>query len=907
MSSFLSSLFGYSDRPATTTSQVRSYIPDELKPYVLEILKDTQELYKQRMEEGYTPYTGDTIAGLTPEEIAAQEGLKSLIGTQSPFQQESLGLLRGGSEEFTADTAKKYMSPYMRAVIDSEKEQSQRQYESTKAPQFEKAAVDAGGMSGLGSRAGVQAAEMASGQQRLLADIESRGQQKAYQDAQQAFQDQKRRERTLAGDISTAGQNIFASGLAEQGLLQSIGEQKRDIAQTGLDEAYFKYLEEKQFPESQLARYQSSIYGNPLLRQQNYNKTGTETPAQFGRGKQNIALGLSALQTLAPGVGKGFGDIFGGFLKRSDGGKVMDPVVYQQDGTIAERIGAALEGTPLRGLSGLLKEEGQSNEVDVSGQTPDPLSIQGLERTASSLSEEALKNVYKSSTDRINKLRNQENPNTEQIQAALKVRNIPLLELSRRGVRFDPGRGDDSKAPEPESLAETLARQTAAVIKEEDQLTDATDEKSITVNPNKMKPAPRIAAEVLKNLGQKSPASVKAVPTLQPPPLPKPNKTPQLQEFQQPVPMPTVTQRQEAARQEAARQDYGDSGGDDTIAPDIIKKVAGPKVPSTPPKKSSEGEKIINKVAGPKVQNKPEEKGVTVNNLIKSIKNSKDFKAAPKAVQEELLKQFEHSKILARLKTIPEAEALKRMAAENEIARKYIDKIANKDMRGRGMKKFLAGLFKAPFKGPADAYGEMMADEVKRIDDILKMDDDLIIKEGEKYIKIVQDRYPEAIGTRLYNQLIAIRDAKLSGRQKAIQYKESLAKILFNQAKTREADAAARKSIGEAKFLEKYGVSPKDMLAFKMPTEDQVAMYENYLEMFKAGNKELYNTLDKGLKATDTSSMFGFEGDGIDDEKFRTYLALEIESLRQNNRGIKLDDAVKQVFEDMLKKLGLKK
>ena len=219
---------------------------------------------------------------------------------------------------------------------------------------------------------------------------------------------------------------------------------------------------------------------------------------------------------------------------------------------------------------------------------------------------------------------------------------------------------------------------------------------------------PRIAAEVLKNLGQKSPASVKAVPTLQPPPLPKPNKTPQpqLQEFQQPVPMPTVTQRQEAARQEAARQDYGDSGGDDTIAPDIIKKVAGPKVP-----------------------NKSNEQGVTINNIMKSVLNSKDFKAAPKAEQDAFKEQLRLTSIYSRLKTIPEAEALKRMAAESEIARKYIDKIANKDMRGRGMKKFLAGLFKAPFKGPADAYGEMMADEVKQIDKILQMDDDLIIKQ----------------------------------------------------------------------------------------------------------------------------------------------------------------------------------
>ena len=337
--SFLSSLFGYSDRPAQGSKL--AYIPEELKPYVTEILKDTQELYKQRMKEGYTPYTGDTIAGLTPEEIASQEGLKSLVGTQRPFQEESLGLLRGGSEQFTADTAKKYMSPYMRAVIDTEKEQAQRQYERTQRPEFEKAAVDAGGMSGLGTRAAVEAAERETGQQRLLADIETRGQQKAYQDAQQAFEDQKRRERALAGDISTTGQNIFSAGLAEQGLLKGIGEEKRELAQSGLDEAYMKYMEQKQFPEQQLARYMSSIYGNPVLSQPNYRTTGT--PAQASKAKSLVGLGLAGIKGLGGGsYSEGFKSLFGASggqvgglntLYRQTGGdiEIIDETEFQTD------------------------------------------------------------------------------------------------------------------------------------------------------------------------------------------------------------------------------------------------------------------------------------------------------------------------------------------------------------------------------------------------------------------------------------------------------------------------------------------------------------------------------------------------------------------------------------------------
>lgn len=330
---FLSSLFGYEDKPAVT-SKVSS-IPEELKPYVDEAMKDTQALYRQRLDEGYTPYTGDTIAGLTPEQIASQEGLKSLVGTQVPFQQEALSTFRQGAERFTPETAKEFMSPYQRAVIDQEKEQAQRQYERTKRPQFEADAVRAGGMSGRGSRAAIESAEREDLQARFLGDIETRGLQAAYEDAQNQFTQQKARERTMASDVGTAGGNIFSAGLAEQGLLKNIGAEKQGLAQSALDEAYFKFKKEQGFPEEQLARYQSSIYGNPLLAQPNY--TTTATPAQASMGKSLIGLGLSGLKaygggsTLA-GIGKaatGLKSFFGGNAGGQVGGL---PTLYRQTG-----------------------------------------------------------------------------------------------------------------------------------------------------------------------------------------------------------------------------------------------------------------------------------------------------------------------------------------------------------------------------------------------------------------------------------------------------------------------------------------------------------------------------------------------------------------------------------------------
>lgn len=375
---FLSSLFDFGDKPTTTSSTVVPQYPEELKPNIQEIVDASKTIYDQRLAEGYQPYTGQTIAGFTPEEVASQEGLKSLVGTQGPLQQEALDIARGTDRQFTPEVAQQYMSPYLRTALDAQKAESQRQYERSKRPQFEADAVRAGGMSGLGTRAAVESAERELGQQRLLANIEAAGQQKAFESAQDAFKDQTTRERQAAAQISTAAPNIFKSGLAEQGLLQTMGEQKRDLAQSTLDEAYLKYVEQQQFPEQQLARYQSSIYGNPLLKQQSYTQTGTKTGGGPGLGKVLLGLGTTALGFGTGGKSTIGGDLYKKFFKagggigstmkaqeymnRNMGGQVMPPIVYQQEGSFRDRLIDMLPG----GLSDYIRygtDDGEASDI----------------------------------------------------------------------------------------------------------------------------------------------------------------------------------------------------------------------------------------------------------------------------------------------------------------------------------------------------------------------------------------------------------------------------------------------------------------------------------------------------------------------------------------------------------------
>ena len=248
---FLSSLFGVSDRTPKTTQVVQtSKLPEELAPFVTDVLGEAQEMYKAETERGYDPYTGETIAGFTPQEEQALTGLEGLVGTTKPYLDEAVETYRKGGDQFTAEVAQQYMSPYQQAVTDIEKRKAQENFEANVMPAFEAQAISqGGGPGGLGTRAGIQAAELQRGQSQLLSDIEAQGLQRAYADARTGFEAQKKREQTMADSIARAGTGILAGGIQEQGALQAAGEQRRGMGQAVLDEAYGKFLEEKNFPK----------------------------------------------------------------------------------------------------------------------------------------------------------------------------------------------------------------------------------------------------------------------------------------------------------------------------------------------------------------------------------------------------------------------------------------------------------------------------------------------------------------------------------------------------------------------------------------------------------------------------------------------------------------------------------
>tara|TARA_R110001599_G_scaffold350490_1_gene580634 strand:+ start:2 stop:2359 length:2358 start_codon:yes stop_codon:yes gene_type:complete len=325
---FLSSLFGGgSKQPITTTNVVSSKLPPEIAPYIKQILTEGQERFEAEKAAGYQPYTGETTAGLSAEQEQALAGLSGLVGTTQPFIDEATQAVRGAADEFTGDTAQQYMSPYQQAVTDIELREAQRKYEGTTLPKLEAQAIGMGGMSGLGSRAGVEMAEAQRSQNQLLADIQAKGSQKAFDKGRDEFNRQQARQREMAGDLSKLGTQTFSSGLAELGALKSAGEERQQLAQSALDEAYFKFLEEKDFPKENLAEFQQLVYGNPLTRQ---TTTTTQKP-QLSTGQNLLNLGVGATNIFGQGGGFGSGFSMANLFSKKEGGGLSDlPVVNRK-------------------------------------------------------------------------------------------------------------------------------------------------------------------------------------------------------------------------------------------------------------------------------------------------------------------------------------------------------------------------------------------------------------------------------------------------------------------------------------------------------------------------------------------------------------------------------------------------
>ena len=254
----------------TETKSVTTNLPEYAQPFYEELLKQSGKQVYETDSSGrvtgvkqYQPYTGTRIAPFTTQQEAVRQEVEQMT-TPGGFQTATGTLGTVGSQAGTAaqtglttamgytpgtitpqqvstgratqqGVIQGYMDPYTQAVIDVEKREAQRQADIAKS----QAAMGSIGRGTFGGgREALMTAERDRATQQILADIQAKGGQRAYEQALAAFQADEGR--ALQAAQANQAAQMQAAELGQQaGQFQA--QLGRDVGlaglQTGLETA----------------------------------------------------------------------------------------------------------------------------------------------------------------------------------------------------------------------------------------------------------------------------------------------------------------------------------------------------------------------------------------------------------------------------------------------------------------------------------------------------------------------------------------------------------------------------------------------------------------------------------------------------------------------------------------------
>jgi hypothetical protein len=311
----------------TTQTSVSTNLPEYAKPYYEELLKQGGKQVYQTDASGnvtgvkpYVPYTGDRVAGFTPEQLKVQSEVAGMAtpgdfgaasrglgtGTAMGYGTAGLGLsqafgysptaISGGT--FGAPEAAAYMSPYASNVTDIAVREARKQADLAKS-------AGATGAIGRGTFGGARQAllqaEQERGAQQNIANIRAQGQQQSYENAQKMFEaDQARRMK--AAELGQQGQQ-FAAGLGKElgvaGLQTGLeGASKTGALAATQQTADLERLKAQAASAGEKQALQQEIDNlkyQQFQEQQNYQKAQLDYLSQILRGNA-AALGTTQVQ-----------------------------------------------------------------------------------------------------------------------------------------------------------------------------------------------------------------------------------------------------------------------------------------------------------------------------------------------------------------------------------------------------------------------------------------------------------------------------------------------------------------------------------------------------------------------------------------------------------------------------------
>ena len=275
----------------------------QMPEYMRDASKAAVQFSERIAQRGYRGYGGQTVAGLTPDQLAAFEMLRQMPGAQ--------GQIQGAANKVAnlPQTAAAFFDPYAAAVeaaaVGNVNREGQLALNNLRAQSRN---VGAFGGSRQGVLEGTQMAETARRAGELSNEIRSQAYNTSMQQALNAAQ--------LESQLAAAAQQ---AGIGQAEVLGRSGAAQQTQAQTQLNDQYRRWLEEWNYPLEQLKIRLSGVSGVPFGQTSTSGLLGGGKTGGWGSAAAGAAGGAAtgaAIGSVFPGygtaIGAGVGALAGG-------------------------------------------------------------------------------------------------------------------------------------------------------------------------------------------------------------------------------------------------------------------------------------------------------------------------------------------------------------------------------------------------------------------------------------------------------------------------------------------------------------------------------------------------------------------------------------------------------------------
>lgn len=293
-----------------SVQQIDPTIPEQLEPFYTGapgyegIIPKGYELFSKGFEDVYDAGSRSlmglgSIAGMSPTQKQLGTQIQNLAApgaftTAQQAQEAGVQGLLAAPGRFDSAAAQAYMSPYQQGVVDI---QQRKAIDAAKKAQLDANLASARQGTYGGARQALLTGARESGLRTQLGDIQAKGLQDAFLNAQQQFGADRAAQMTAAQGLGTLGQQLGGLGVQQQAAeldrlktLGAYGDLERALTQEGLSAEAAYQREQDEFGQQQLGKLSNLLRGIPMGGQ---TQTVSTPPPSFAA--QLSGLGITGL------------------------------------------------------------------------------------------------------------------------------------------------------------------------------------------------------------------------------------------------------------------------------------------------------------------------------------------------------------------------------------------------------------------------------------------------------------------------------------------------------------------------------------------------------------------------------------------------------------------------------------